>query len=102
MAVSMASGVKVRHWSRAEYFSHLHHLARAATAPASLVTLARWEGENVSGQVAFHSRSLLLFQTRKMTVRLYLKFRTDPLVDLVTFSFYQIVQEFKVIISLAS
>jgi len=45
----MTPGVKVWHWSRAEYFSHLHHLARAATAPASLVTLARWEGLNVSG-----------------------------------------------------
>ena len=36
-AASMATGVKVWHWSRAKYFSCLLHSARVAMAPASLV-----------------------------------------------------------------
>ena len=42
-AVSMVTGVTVWYWSRAEYFSCLLCLARAAAAPVSLVVLARWE-----------------------------------------------------------
>ena len=63
--VSMAPGVKVRLWSRAEHFSHSHHLARAATAPASLVTLARWEGENVSGTGGVPHQEPASFQDKK-------------------------------------
>lgn len=50
---------------RDEYLACLLHLARAVTAPVSLVTLARWEGENASGQVASHTRSLLLSRQEK-------------------------------------
>ena len=50
MTISMSICEMVWHCLRAEYFSHLHHLSRAATAPKSLVELARREGENVCGQ----------------------------------------------------
>ena len=66
-AVSMATGVKMWCWLRAAYFSCLFRSARAATAPASLVALGRWEGANVSGQVASHTRSLPLFQSTSVT-----------------------------------
>ena len=56
-----------RHWLRAVYFSCLLRSARAATAPASLVALGRWEGEIVSGQVASHTRSLPFFQGTSVT-----------------------------------
>ena len=58
----MATGVKMWCWLRAAYFSCLFCSARASTAPASLVALGRWEGANVSGQVASHTRSLPLLQ----------------------------------------
>ena len=44
------------------YTSCLLRVAGAATAPASLVALDRWEGANVSVQVASHTRSLPFFQ----------------------------------------
>ena len=64
-AVSMAISVKC--WLRAIYFSCLLRSPRAATAPASLVALGRWERANVSGQVVSHTRSLPLFQGTSVT-----------------------------------
>ena len=50
------TGVKLWSWLRAAYYACLLCSARAATAPASLVALGRWEGANVSGQLASHTR----------------------------------------------
>jgi len=49
--VSIATGVKVWAGLRLAYLVFFLSSAEAATAPASLAALGRYEGANVSGQV---------------------------------------------------
>ena len=42
---------------REEYFCFFLHSASSATAPASLVASVMWDGANVSGRVASHTRT---------------------------------------------
>ena len=67
VSIATCTGVKVWLWSRAEYVSCLFRSARAATAPAFLTALGRWEGTNVSRQVVSHTRSLPFPQGTSMT-----------------------------------
>ena len=50
-AVSMATGTNECPWSRLEYFRLFRSSAAAATSPAPLAALGRYEVANVSGQV---------------------------------------------------
>ena len=59
--VLMATGVNVCEESRWAYLVFFLSSANAATAPASLVALATYEGAKVSGQVASQTNNLPLF-----------------------------------------
>ena len=55
--VSMAMGTKWWLVIREEYFCFFLRSASSATAPASLVASVMWDGANVSGHVASHTRT---------------------------------------------
>ncbi len=61
IVVSMVTGTNEWHWSRWEYFCFFRSSAAAATAPAPLAALGRYDGAKVSGQDASHTKRLPLF-----------------------------------------